>query len=319
MTASAPIRDRGLSRSFLALGTVMSLRFPEADASDATLTRCVREALEWIAAVEQACSRFDPRSEVVRLSQRPGEWIAVSPLLAGALEMALRLARITDGAFDPTAGARLAHHDPAGHQYTGMRLSFPDSPGASFRDVELDFDRRRVRLRCPLLLDLGGVAKGLAVDLAARTLEPAAPCLVDAGGDLYLVGTPARGEWHVGIAGGADRLLGTVLCAAAAAVCTSGPWFRPGRDGGHHLLDARTGRSADLALSATVIADTAMVADGASTAAFILGAGEGIALLSELGVHGLIQTPDQTLALTPGFPALHPIPLQSNRRRPHER
>jgi len=199
-----------VSRRFLALGTVVSLRFPEANATDATLTRCVREALEWIAAVELACSRFDPHSEVVRLLQRPGEWLAVSPLLAGALDMALRLALITDGAFDPTAGARLARDDPAGHQYTGMRLSFPDTPGASFRDVEFDLDRRCVRLQRPLLLDLGAVAKGLAVDLAARALEPAAPCLVDAGGDLYLVGTPAPGQWRVGIAGGAD----TARCVA---------------------------------------------------------------------------------------------------------
>jgi FAD:protein FMN transferase len=295
------------------------LRFPEADATDATLTRCVQEALEWIAGVELACSRFDPHSEVVRLSQRPGEWIAVSPLLAGVLDTALRLALITDGAFDPTVGARLVHHDPAGHQYTGMRLSFPDAPGVSFRDVEVDLDRRRVRLRRPLLLDLGAVAKGLAVDLAVRALEPAAPCLVDAGGDVYLVGTPAGGHWQIGIAGDVDRLLGTVHCSAGTAVCTSGPWFRSGRDGGHHLLDARTGRSANRALSATVIAGSAMVADGAATAAFILGPGEGIALLSALGTDGLIQAPDRTLTFTPGFPAWHAVPPSNqNRRRTHE-
>lgn len=319
MTTCAPPRQGGVRRSFLALGTVLSLRFPEANASDDTLTRCVQEALEWIAAVERACSRFDPHSEVVRLSHRPGEWIAVSPLLAGALDMALRLALITDGAFDPTAGVRLARRDPFGHQYTGMRLSFPETPGASFRDVEVDLDRRRVRLRRPLLLDLGAVAKGLAVDLAVRALEPAAPCLVDAGGDVYVVGTPPRGQWQVGIAGDADRLLGTVHCSDGTAICTSGPWFRPGRDGGHHLLDARTGRSANRALSASVIADSATVADGAATAAFILGPGEGIALLSELEVDGLIQAPDRTVTFTPGFPAWHAVPFQLEPEATHER
>jgi FAD:protein FMN transferase len=311
VTVSAPPRQGGVSRQFLALGTVVSFRFPDADAADATLAKCVQESLAWIEAVELACSRFDPHSEAVRLSERTGEWVPVSPILAGALDMALRLAALTDGAFDPSVGALLARRDPFGHQYTGARVSFPDSPGASFRDIELDLDRLRVRMRRSLLLDLGAVAKGLAVDLAARALEPAGPCLVDGGGDVYLVGAPARGHWQVGIAGGADRLLGTVHCSAGTAVCTSGPWFRPGPDGGHHLLDARTGSSANHALSATVIADSAMVADGAATAAFILGPRDGLALLSQLGVDGFIQAPDRTLTLTPGYEAFHPVPCQS--------
>jgi thiamine biosynthesis lipoprotein len=311
MTISAPNRHRHLSKHFLALGTVVSFRFPEEYADDAALSRCIQEALAWIEAVELACSRFDPDSEVVRLSHRPGEWISVSPILAGALDMALRLAVITEGAFDPSIGARLSRRDPFGHQYTGARLTVPDTAGSTFRHIELDPDRPRVRLRLPLLLDLGAVAKGLAVDLAARALEQAGPCLVDAGGDVYLVGAPASGQWQVGIAGGADRLLGAVRCPAGTAVCTSGPWLRPGRHGGHHLLDARTGSSANHALSATVIADSAMVADGAATTAFILGPRDGIALLAELGVDGLIQAPDRTLALTTGFEAFHPLPCQS--------
>jgi FAD:protein FMN transferase len=310
VTVSAATRNRGVSRQFLALGTLVAFRFPEADADDAALTRCVRDALAWIEAVERACSRFDPDSEVVRLTRRPGEWVPLSPIFAGALEMALRLAVITDGAFDPSVGAQLARRDPFGDQYTGAQLSFPDTPGASFRDIELDRDRLRVRLRRPLLLDLGAVAKGLAVDLAARALEPTRPCLVDAGGDVYLVGAPASRHWRVGIAGGADRLLGTVECSGGTAVCTSGPWFRPARNGGHHLLDARTGHSPNHALTATAIACSAMAADAAATAAFILGPRDGIELLSELGVDGLIQASDRTLTSTPGFPAFHAIPCQ---------
>jgi FAD:protein FMN transferase len=311
MTIRPSVPGTGVTRRFLAFGTVVSFRFPEADAGDTTRDQCVQEALGWIESVEAACSRFDPQSEVVSLSRRPGEWIPVSAVLAGALDMALRLAVITDGAFDPSVGARLARRDLCGHQYTGRRLAFVDTPGTSFRDIELDPDRRRVRLRLPLLLDLGALAKGLAVDLAARALEPAGPCVVDAGGDVYLVGRPARGRWRVGIAGGADRLLGSVDCCGGCAVCTSGPWFRVERDGDHHLLDARTHRSVNRALSATAVAPSAMVADGAATAAFIFGPRDGVALLAALGVEGLVQSPDGNLVLTPGLRAFKPTTSQS--------
>lgn len=311
MTFSPPAAGNGVTRRFLALGTVVTFCFPEPVAGDATRDHCVQEALGWIEAVEAACSRFDPQSEVVSLWRRPGEWMPISAVLAGALDMALRLAVMTGGAFDPSIGARLTRRDPRGHQYTGERLAVADTPPASFRDIELDLDCRWVRLRLPLLLDLGALAKGLAVDLAARALGPAGPCVVDAGGDVYLVGRPARGRWRVGIAGGADRLLGTIGCIGASAVCTSGPWFGAVGGGGHHLLDARTHRSANRARSATAIASSAMVADGAATAAFILGPRDGVALLSALGIEGLVQASDGNLAHTPGLRAFKPTTSQS--------
>src|SRR5919199_272955 len=106
-----------------------------------------------------------------------------------------------------------------------------DTP-TSYRNVRLDPARRTVRLRRPLALDLGAVAKGLAVDLAARELAHCAGYAIDAGGDLYLGGRNAAGEpWRVGLRHPrrGDELLAT-LSLSDAAVCTSGDYERRSPD-----------------------------------------------------------------------------------------
>jgi FAD:protein FMN transferase len=76
-------------------------------------------------------------------------------------------------------------------------------------------------------------------------------------------------------------------------VCTSGGYERTTADGaGHHLLDPRTGQSADGLASLAVVAPTAMAADGLATAAFILGLDEGRRLLEQSDVAGVFITPD---------------------------
>jgi len=147
---------------------------------------------------------------------------------------------------------------------------------------------RTITLRRELTLDLGAVAKGLAVDAAARELQPLGDFAIDAGGDLYLGGrNPDGGKWHVGIRHPrADRTLIDALRVSDAAVCTSGDYER-----GDHLIDPRTGLAASLAASVTVVAPGAMLADALATAAFVLGPAEGLALFERHAVEGLIVTP----------------------------
>jgi thiamine biosynthesis lipoprotein len=149
-------------------------------------------------------------------------------------------------------------------------------------------------LRRPLTLDLGAVAKGLAVDAAARELAPFQDFAINAGGDLYLGGANPQGTpWAVGIRHPRrDRELIASLRVSNQAVCTSGDYERHAPDGGHHILDPRTGRSAHTVASATVVADGALLADALATAAFVLGPKDGIDLLNRMGVDGLIVTPE---------------------------
>jgi len=147
------------------------------------------------------------------------------------------------------------------------------------------------------VLYLNSVAKGLAIDLAARELETFNDFSVEAGGDLYLRGHNLDGEpWHVGIQHPrADGLLARTLRVSDAAVCTSGDYERT-----QHVLDARTQQPVTDLTSVTVVAATALAADGLSTAAMVLGRERGLALLEAAGTAGLLVSSDGTISATAG-------------------
>ena len=272
------------------MGTIVSI---EVDAPEPAAER----AIEWFRTVESHCSRFDVSSELRQL--RIGERTPVSPILFEAVHFALRVAEQTSGAFDPTVGDRMVARGFNRHYLTREVCGVAGSDDSvSFRDVEIDADKRTILLRRPLTLDLGAVAKGLAVDAAARELQPFRNFAIDAGGDLYLAGCNPQGErWSAGIRH--PRACGDLvgrLRISDQAICTSGDYER-----GQHILDPRCGEPASAVISATVVAPSAMLADALATAAFVLGPEEGIALLMRLGVEGLIVTSGLELFRTPGL------------------
>lgn len=255
------------------MGTIVTIETIRAGTEEV-----IGRAFTWFREVESRCSRFRDESELSGLRHTIGRPIAVSPIVFEALRFASAVARETHGAFDPTV----------------------QSPGGgTYDDVEIDEEARTVTLRRPVTLDLGAVAKGLAVDAAARELKPTGDFAIDAGGDLFLGGRNKNGTaWSVGIRH--PRVAGEILetiRVSDRAVCTSGDYER-----GPHVIDPRSQRPAPAVASATVIAPSAMLADALGTAAFVLGPEEGIALLSSHGLHGLIVTPALQRFETPGWP-----------------
>jgi thiamine biosynthesis lipoprotein len=269
----------------------------------------VARAFDWFAQVEAACSRFVDDSEARALERRVGEPTEVSPVLFEALRFALAVAEASGGAFDPTVGDAMARRGFDIEYRSGRRAAvLPAAAEApTYRDVVLDAARRSVTLVRPLTLDLGAVAKGLAVDMAARELEPFRHFVIDAGGDLFCAGRNSDGEpWRVGIRHPrAEDDVILVLRVSDLAVCTSGDYERrpsvATRAG--HILDPRSASPADAVASATVLAPTAITADALATAAFVLGPEDGIAFLERQGVHGLIVTPSIGRYTTQGFPS----------------
>lgn len=281
-------------RTEVVMGTLVTVHVvrPGAD-SDAAISR----AFGWFHEIESHCSRFDERSELMRLNRQADIAVPASPILYESVQFAVTVAEESGGAFDPTVGHRMETRGFNREHRTGAAVRSPHSQdNVSWRDVELDPKRRTIRLRKPLTLDLGAVAKGLAVDTAARELQPFGDFAIDAGGDLYLGGMNPQGEpWSVGIRHPLrDSELIDTLRVSNHAVCTSGGYERPvaGNDGEHHILDPRTGASPQTVASATVIAEGAMLADALATAAFVLGPDEGIRFLDRMGVAGLIFTPE---------------------------
>jgi thiamine biosynthesis lipoprotein len=246
------------------MGTLVTIQVLPSGAHEAEVHRAIGRAFEWFHEIEERCTRFDDRSELRRLTAQPGVPVPVSPILFEVLRFALLVAEESDGAFDPTGNAH-------------------------YSEIELHPDRRAITLRRPLTLDLGAVAKGLAVDTAARELEPFRDFAIDAGGDLYFGGSNPQGEpWSVGIRH--PRRDGELIdsrLVSNQAVCTSGDYER-----GDHIRDPRSGQAALAVASATVFAPGAMLADALATAAFVLGPRDGIEFLKRMGVEGLIVTPD---------------------------
>ncbi len=299
-----------MTRSIPAMGTIVTIQVvADGDESGADLHCGIERAFDWIREVEAICTRFDPDSEAMRLTMTVGSPVVASEILFEAVRFAVAVAGATDGAFDPAVGHVLQGRGFNRHYVTGERIEHEivAERRATYRDILLDPSERSITVTQPLILDLGAVAKGLAIDLAARELAAFEDFAIDAGGDLYLGGrAPAGRPWTIGIRHPRDdQAILRQLTVSDMAVCTSGDYERcaPDPRHGHHLIDARSGVCAGAASSATVLASTAMVADALATAAFVLGPADGLPFLEAHGVEGLIVSASLEQHVTRGFEA----------------
>lgn len=292
-----------------AMDTTVSIQIAVGSTSPGDTTALLaraRNAFRWFEEVEAVCSRFDPDSELSALSMASTAGTtpkAVSPLLFEVLRTAHAVAAISDGAFDPTLATLMQARGFDRHWRTGQRIAHTGARATDtghWRDLVLDADRRTVSFRRPLTLDLGGIAKGFAIDLAARALADLPHIAINAGGDVYARGRNPNGSpWRIGVR--APRRAGHLVAhleVTDAAVCTSADDQRRSADGQHHLLDPHTRRSAATVAAVTVVAPHAVIADALATAAFVLGPVDGLALLEREGVQGLIVDAGGTVLTT---------------------
>jgi FAD:protein FMN transferase len=297
--------------TFPALGTTAVLLVDQPAALEAALDVLRSE----IDAVDRACSRFRPDSELSGLNAAGGRAFAASPLFIEAVEVALRAARLTDGLVDPTVGTaiRVLGYDRDFSQLAAsgppLRVSVGPVPGWRLLQV----DQRAMTITVPggVELDLGATAKALCADRAARAAAVAsgAGVLVSLGGDIAVAGpAPAEG-WPVKIADDHAARLdapGQTVVIRAGGLATSGVsvrrWVR-GDDELHHLIDPATGRPADPTWrTVSVAAGSCVDANIASTASVLLGrAAPG--WLAERGLPARLVTPDGQVVLAGGWPA----------------
>ncbi len=240
---------------------------------------------------ERRLSRFDDHSELSAMNRAVGGWFAASPLLLSVIRRAVSWADETDGLFDPTILPAL---ERAGYSRS-FELVTAGGPALAhrpaWRHVRMEGDEIFVAER----MDLGGLAKGMAVD---EVLRPYARGLVNAGGDLY-----AKGAFYmVGVEDPRqpERDLLT-LRVRDRGVATSSTRKRRW-EGGHHLIDPRTGApSRTDALASTVIAGSAEEAEVSAKVALLLGLAAGCDWLEQRGLAGLLIGNDGALLVSAGF------------------
>jgi len=292
-------------RSRLLMGTVVEI---EASGKDAErLDRTVTEAFNEMERIEGLMSPRRPDSDVARLSLSPAG-TEVSPETAEVIDLGLDVSAASDGAFDMTLG-RLK--DLWGIETESPRVPSPTEirealAGCGRQALRLE-GTRVIKTDPKVAVDLGGIAKGYAIDRAIAVLRQGGVEIasVNAGGDIRLLGDKGR-PWRIGIRHPRDPDgLTATLILGETAVVTSGDYERFFEADGvryHHLFDPRTGTPASLSRSATVVAKTAVQADALSTAAFVLGPEAGLKLLEDTPeVEGLIVGADGAAVLTTGL------------------
>lgn len=296
-------RER-IRKQGLAMDTRITIDVVTSRKDAAQVGQIIDDAMMAFYEVERACSRFDASSELMQLVARPGEEVVVSPLLLQTVSFACTIAELTDGRFDPTVGRRLQQLGFQRHYLTGTQLDTPEAnvSDVSYRDIIVNKEASTITLAKPMVIDLGAVAKGFAIDLVAKQLVDFEGCIVDAGGDVYLSGHNEFDEpWRVGIQHPDDKgATIATLRLSDCAVCTSGDYERrsPIDKNAHHIVSPVNNSNQQQVRSATVVAPFAMMADALSTAAFVMGLPQGLQFLEECDVEGLLVSPDLSIEMT---------------------
>ena len=254
-----------------AMGTTISVFGPDVIPFDDS----ARGVIETFAIEEDRFSRFRSGSELSRVNATAGSWTTVSQAFASLILFALDQAAATDGLFDPTVlrAMEAAGYDRDLGEVIQAARGALHPPVACGRWAEVELDARCLRLPNDVGLDLGGVAKGWTVDLAAeRALDAGLPwVLVSAGGDLRIAGESPPLEIEVEDPDEPGRALAS-LRLQGGAIATSSIRRRSWGPGLHHVIDPRTGAPSVAGVAqATVWGPTCAAAEIASTVALLEG------------------------------------------------
>jgi len=307
--ASAPVRAEWVSRTVDGtMGTRIQVEVWAADnaAGDIAIDAVMAEMRR----IENNLSTYKPDSELSRLNADAAtRAVKVSDELFGLLTTAMDYSRITEGAFDVTyASVGFMYDFRARHRPSEAQIK-KALPEVNYRLVQLDAARHTVHyVRAGVRIDLGGIAKGYAVDRGIALLQQRGiqHALVSAGGDSRVIGDRFGRPWIIAIRhpDRQDEII-TRIPLVDTAISTSGDYERYFDEGGqryHHIIDPHTGHSASAVRSATILADTATRTDGLSKTAFVLGAEKALAIYKRLGdVDAVLVTPDGKVHYSDGL------------------
>lgn len=307
-TRAKPLERFAFRQREMGVDFVVVLYAPD----EATANAAARAAFDRVHALNDILSDYDPQSELSRLSDTAGsgQAVRVSDPLWHVLTQAQRFSQQSDGAFDVTVGRvvklwRFARR--------AKRMPPPDELAAAlatkdYRKLVLDPEHRTAKLLVPgTQLDLGGIAKGYAVDEALAVLRRRglSRAYVDAGGDLALGDPPpGREGWRIGVAPLDEERSkpSEYLLLANCGVATSGDAFQHVTLNGKrysHIVDPTTGLGLTDRSSITVIAPDGLTADALASAISVLGPKRGLELAeARCGVSAFIVRQEDDRVVT---------------------
>jgi len=299
-----------VKRHRLLMGTLVEISVIGRDEDE--VAAAIDDAFAEMKRIEGLMSRRIPESEVSKINglavSKPTR---VSPEVLRVIRRAEEISKASGGYFDISIGVLL---DLWGFEGNGGRLPGKDEVDEALRSVgykgiHLDETASTVELRKKgMRIDLGGIAKGYAVDRAFEVLTSRGfgNLIVNAGGDMRVEGKKPNGPWVIGIQDPRDRsrILAT-LDASDICVATSGDYERYFTKNGiryHHLLDPFTGFPARGCRSVTILAKDALSADALATAVFVMGPQKGFELIERMEeVEGLIISSDGEMIISEGL------------------
>ena len=293
---SFPVTAQWQQFNYVAMTTPISLVFWEEDAIRAkSISSAVFREFDEI---EHQMSRYIYESELSFVNRlAANEPVKVSRSLFSVLSAAMEISRLSQGAFDITFASVGYLYDFRKHLQPNAEAIQSGMSKLDYHHVQLDLNKRTVKFDVEgVMLDLGGIAKGYAVDQGIRILQNSGvqSAHLSAGGDMRLLGDKKGAPWIIGIRNPRDKDKQSLIVPLSnTAISTSGDYERFFIDESgeriHHILSPKTGKPAKGLQSVSILASNTLTSDGLSTAIFVLGLKDGLALVNQLeGVDAII-------------------------------
>ncbi len=266
--------------------------------------------MEEMQRIDRAMSPFKPESELSRINREAAKApVPISKEMFELVARSVEFSKLSEGAFDITfASVGWLFDYRNGIKPTAEKIAAA-LPGIDYRHIRLDRRQRTIQFaRDGVRIDLGGIAKGYAVDncvalLRARGVKEA---LVIAGGDSRVLGDKRGRPWMIGIRDPRRKeTMVAMIPLVDAAISTSGDYERYFEADGvryHHILDPRTGISPTGVRSVTIVGPDATTTEGISKSVFIMGPERGIRFVESLpGIDAVIIDGDGSMHYSAGL------------------
>jgi thiamine biosynthesis lipoprotein len=290
-----PAQAEWFSRQEAIMGTVVRVELWHTDAAkaDAAMAAVMAEMHR----IDEAMSPYKEQSELSRINREAAKGpVVISQEMVDILTRSIEFSKLSDGAFDITFSSVGYLYDYRKHIKPSDAEVAKALPGINYRHLLLDPERRTIHYaRDGVRIDLGGIAKGWAVDRCIAMLKSRGihNAMVMAGGDTRLLGDRRGRPWNVGVRDPRQRnAVSIVLPLADTAISTSGDYERYFEEDGvryHHIINPKTGKSATGVRSVTVIATDATTTEGLTKSVFVKGPEAGMQFLRTVpGVEGIV-------------------------------